>query len=382
MPELPQELINAIVDKVPDSSLVACSLTSTAFVAPSQRRLFRQMVMALTDVPAYERAARLLDFSPHLGRHVRSLAVHLTGIPRNFSLLRNILGYLSEHVERVAIAGDSVTVNQISEHPGLMNLISLPSIKCLAFEHMNGVPAALISRALSTCEQVLLSYLTIADEDELASEVSARPGSLRNFSIAGDALLSFALHPMRIGSLHQLKWLSIIFPPITGALVPGFMDLLASCAWTLEYLELEFELDLPRLPALPLLKHLVIWLDLKMTLTEPDIVASILIESMEHKNLEVITFALLDRLEHDQRWADRNPAAWVEVDWVFANSPLRNLRQVEFSLRWFPEQGVNFAEFSSFMEDHLPRTVNAGMSLFSHREVARHPMDRFSVDDT
>ncbi|KAJ7023041.1 hypothetical protein C8F04DRAFT_542127 [Mycena alexandri] len=239
MPELPQELINAIVDEVSDSSLMACSLTSTVFVAPSQRRLFRQL--ALTDLPTYQRAARLLVFSPHLGRHVRSLAVHITGIPRNFSLLRNILGYFLD-VERVAIVGDSMTANQISENPCLITLLSLPTLKCFAFEHMNGVPAALISRALSACEQVLLSYLSIAHEDELASEAFTYSGILWNFGIAGDAygkILSFALDPRRIGSLCRLKRLSVIFPPIAGTLIHRFTELLVSCAWTLEYLELE-----------------------------------------------------------------------------------------------------------------------------------------------
>ncbi|KAK7042635.1 hypothetical protein R3P38DRAFT_322392 [Favolaschia claudopus] len=68
VPELPQELIDAIVGEVPDSSLPACFLAGVTFVVSSQRRLFRWM--SLEDgIAKYEKAARFLASSPHLGKY-------------------------------------------------------------------------------------------------------------------------------------------------------------------------------------------------------------------------------------------------------------------------------------------------------------------------
>ncbi|KAJ7731522.1 hypothetical protein B0H16DRAFT_1264563, partial [Mycena metata] len=69
MPQLPQELINAILEDAPDSSLGACSMTARAFVATSQRRLFRWM--SLVGIAQYEHADRLFEGSPHLAGYMR-----------------------------------------------------------------------------------------------------------------------------------------------------------------------------------------------------------------------------------------------------------------------------------------------------------------------
>jgi hypothetical protein len=241
MPDLPQELIDAIVDVVPESSLGACSLTATAFVVSSQRRLFRWM--SLDDIRSYERTAYLLVSSPHLGPYFRYLALVIKDVPKDFAPLKSILAPLSE-IEYLTISGDSAsaaTPNQIAQNPCLIDLLSIPTLRCFALQDLVDVPSSMISRALSTFEEVGLFRVSIANEDQ-EEEVLSSPGGLWHLNIPFDgyeSLLPFVLHPKRIGALHQLGRLSVVIPPIPELLQPRFRELLVACSNTLEHLEIE-----------------------------------------------------------------------------------------------------------------------------------------------
>jgi hypothetical protein len=242
MPDLPQELIDAIVDVVPESSLGACSLTATAFVVSSQRRLFRWM--SLDDIPSYERTAHLLVSSPHLGPYFRYLALVIKDIPKDYAPLESILAPLTE-IEYLTISGDSAsaaTPNQIAQNPCLIDLLSIPTLRCFALQDLVDVPSSIISRALSSFEEVELFRVSIANEEDQEEEVLSSPGGLWHLNILFDgyeSLLPFVLHPKRIESLHQLGRLSVVIPPIPELLQPRFRELLVACSSTLEHLEIE-----------------------------------------------------------------------------------------------------------------------------------------------
>ena len=56
MKPLPQELIDIVVEFVPDNeSLLACALAATSFVNASQRQLFH--MVSIRTIPEYERAS-------------------------------------------------------------------------------------------------------------------------------------------------------------------------------------------------------------------------------------------------------------------------------------------------------------------------------------
>lgn len=252
MSDVPQELIDAIVEHVPDSSLVACSLTATTFVAPSQRRLFRWI--SLSGMPAYERMAHSLASSPHLGKYVRHLALHIQELPKDYAPLKAILPLFSE-IERLSIGGDAkATTNEMARNPCLIDLLSVPTLRSFALDRVNYVPYTLISRAFSTFEEVLLSTLPfIAYDEDLQGGDFPTPGALFHFGLHGDGgfhgvgagdILDYLLHPSRAGFLKKLSRLSVVIPPIAPRLQTSFTNLLVGCSSTLKSLELELGLSL------------------------------------------------------------------------------------------------------------------------------------------
>ncbi|KAJ6551823.1 hypothetical protein B0H19DRAFT_1378465 [Mycena capillaripes] len=383
MSDVPQELIDAIIKHVPDSSLVACSLTATAFVAPSQRRLFRWI--SLSGMPAYERIARSLASSPHLGRYVRHLALHIQGIPKDYAPLKVILPLFSE-IERLSIGGDlQAKTNEMARNPCLIDLLSVPTLRSFALERISYVPYTLISRALSTFEEVLLSSPRIVYDEGLDGGDSPSPGVLYHFGFHGDVegeFLEYLLHPSRVGFLQKLGRLSVVIPPIPPRLLTSFASLLLGCSPTLKRLELELDAPPLWLPTLPGLTVLELWLDVELTKT-PDTLHTILSETMAKvPHLEVLTIAVLDRpggphRPNPQQWTGRKPWVWADLDSIWVDSDMADLREIHFSLHWFHHEPARYGEFVPFIQAHLPRTFDTKLIKFSYRAHFQHQMDKF-----
>jgi hypothetical protein len=241
MPGLPQELIDAIIELVPDSSLGACSMTATAFVVSSQRRLFRWM--SLSNMGAYERTAVLLVTSPHLGAYVRYVAMQISSIPADYIHLKSILARLSE-LERVSIVGyaNAAQGNQLALNPCLIDLLSLPSLRCIALHHLSDVPSSLIARAFASFEQVSLSHLSITNVPHPTAGPFSVPRDLSHLRAVSDAyetIYPFVFHAQHAEYLKKLTRLSFVFPPVPQALETEFTALLSSCSATLNSLETE-----------------------------------------------------------------------------------------------------------------------------------------------
>ncbi|KAJ6494050.1 hypothetical protein C8R47DRAFT_1118188 [Mycena vitilis] len=249
MAEVPQELIDKIIEQVPEDSLAACSLTATPFLVSSQRRLFRWM--SLRDLPMYERTGRLLATSPHLGKYVRFLALCIHQLPLDYAVLKVILPLMPE-IERLTIEGFSLSeTNDIARNPCLVELLWRPTIRSLGLAQLMNVPASLILRAFSSFEEVLTRNLYLAEVQAAEREgtgVLSSPGTVWHLGIHGEempegedeySLLFFLLHPARIGILQNLRRLSVVIPPIPHRALAGFTSLLVACSPTLEYLALE-----------------------------------------------------------------------------------------------------------------------------------------------
>ncbi|KAJ7653110.1 hypothetical protein DFH06DRAFT_526482 [Mycena polygramma] len=397
MAEVPQELIDKIIEQVPENSLAACSLTATPFLVSSQRRLFRWM--SLRDLPMYERTGRLLATSPHLGKYVRFLALCIHQLPVDYAVLKGILPLMPE-IERLSIEGFSLSeTNDIARNPCLVDLLLRPTIRSLGLANLMNVPASLILRAFSSFEEVLFSNVYLAEvqaSDREGTGASYSPGTVWHLGIHGEempegedeySLLFFLLHPARIGILQNLRRLSVVIPPIPQRALDGFTSLLVACSPTLEYLALELEEPPAYLPDLPVLKELELWLDVELTKT-PAMLLSILTDAVATvPNLEVLTLAILDRpagphRPHRQMWTGRRPWIWADLDDLWADSDRPALREVHFSLRWFHLEPSRYAEFVPFIEAHLPRTFNAGLIKFSYRFSFTHQMDKFVAETT
>jgi len=215
MPDLPQELIDAIIEDVPDASLPACSLTSTAFVTSSQRRLFRWM--SLAHPTQYSRAAALFTSSRHLAPYVHSLALDVKGIPPDSADLKSILAQLTE-LERLAIAGDLHSHTPFAQNPCLLDVFRLPSLKCLALHHLTA-PRSLIAHAFATFDQVSLSHLAAAAGYEPIPEPVPPPRNLWNLRVVGDpydTVVPFVLEPQRTEYLKKRQLLYFVINSYYG----------------------------------------------------------------------------------------------------------------------------------------------------------------------
>ncbi|KAJ7689289.1 cytochrome P450 [Mycena rosella] len=372
------KLIDAIVEKVSDSSLVACSLASTAFVPHSQRRLFRSM--SLSGVEAYERIALVLTSSPHLGTYVRNLALDIKEVPKRYAQLKTILLLLPE-IERLSIAGNiNATGNQLRQNPCLLDFISLPSLKCFALDGIHDIPTSFVLRAFSSFEQVSLSCLYIANQEDQASIVSRSP-TIRHLRISMEAyhsIIPFLLAPGRFVHLKHLTRLSIIFAPIPDELRETFVALIAACSRTLEHLELELDVPL-ELPELPALSSMHLWIDVGLAKT-PQLLASIVSQTAACvPHLTVLSLSLIDRPKNypvRQLPFTRSAAEWPDLDSALMD--LRDLRQVFFSLRYFVRSAERYASFVPYIEQKLPRAFDAELLRFSQHAAVEHPMDCFT----
>ncbi|KAJ7218226.1 hypothetical protein B0H12DRAFT_329834 [Mycena haematopus] len=379
MPNLPQELVEAIVDEVPESSLAACSLTATAFVASSQRRLFKWM--SLSKISTYEKTARLLTSSPHIGPYFRYLALDITEIPENYVLLESILASLSE-LEYLSIAGDPrATKNLMAQNSSLIHLLSLPTLRCLGLQDLRGIPSSLMFQALSSFEEVVLCRVSIVEKDDTAQTLSGPNLWHLNF-IADDTILPFVVHPKQRPLLRELQRLFVAFPPVPELLQPQFKDFLAACSSTLEFLTLELDAPPTYLPTLPSLGVLELLIDVELTKT-PAVLHSIIsgaVSSMPH--LEVLIIAILDRPDgphrpNPQRWVGSRPWDWADLDATLLDD-IPELSVVEFSLRSFNNMDpTRYAAFVGYIEAHLPRAFNEGLLEFNYRPCFKHQMDTF-----
>ncbi|KAJ7035213.1 hypothetical protein C8F04DRAFT_541994 [Mycena alexandri] len=368
MSNLPQELIDAILEDVPDSSLAACSLTATSFVVASQRRLFRRMT--LSDLPAYERVIRVLVASPHLAQYVRALGLDIRDIPNDSTLIKSIIVPLTK-IEYLSIwGGTGATWPDLGQNPWLIDVLSRTTVKFLALERLSGVPSSLIAQAFSSCDEVSLSNVLLSDN---GSDGFSAHGAISHFHVPEDVystVLPFVLDPKRVGSLHRLRGLSIT----SLGLDQSITTFLIACSRTLEHLTIRFPPT--RLPALPALKVLEIQLQ-PFFMKSTSVLSAISDSIASSSHLEVLMLSLEERSIRSKSWAERDLSAYAALDSTFIDPDKPHLREIHFCLRWV---GVErFPKFIAFIQANFPRTFEAGMMKASHRAAVENPMDRFAT---
>ncbi|KAJ7723663.1 hypothetical protein B0H16DRAFT_1598148 [Mycena metata] len=371
MSHLPPELIEAILEDVPESSLPACSLTAMAFVVASQRRLFRRMT--LSDLPAYERVVRLLDASPHLAQYVRALSLVIGGIPKESTLMKSIILPLTK-LERLSIYGGQKV--PLPQNTWLIDVLQRTNIKHLALEDLLDVSSSLIAQAFSSCDGVLLSDIALSD-NSLDAFPAHGLGAITQFDVLEDPshdILTFVLDPKWVGSLRRLRRLSLTIRGLCKSFrVPAPKELLVACSLTLEHLTIRFSTPPGQLPMLPALRILEIRLHSSLIKNASVLLAiSDSIRSSPH--LEVLILSLEEHRRGLDPWPERGLLAWAALDSAFVNPDNTHLREIHFCLRWV--EAKKFTEFVAFIQANFPRTFEAGMMKASHCAAHEDPMDR------
>ncbi|KAJ6474921.1 hypothetical protein C8R45DRAFT_935455 [Mycena sanguinolenta] len=211
MASLPPELIESIVEHVPDEkSLLACALRASSFLNASQARIFHSI--SLVHDTAYERLAGILAQSPRLGQYVRLLTLDIEGIPRDWSALGVIQSSMTR-VERLAIQGTVKVLvqKQLLRHPSLTGFLSLESLRCVALVKLENVPSSIVTTLLDTCVEVRLFQMSIIlEEDEvLRAFPTSHPTRHLEVSEATGAITAFLALPRQLDNLRSLTKLNL-----------------------------------------------------------------------------------------------------------------------------------------------------------------------------
>nr|GAT42789.1 predicted protein [Mycena chlorophos] len=158
---LPQELLQAIFDRVDDiSTLKAGALAGPRLADPCQRNIFRKLrVFAESEAwrPSLQAAAAFFSTHQHLCAHVRDLTIHLSTTHSDSAALRYLLGAFQP--ERLVISGRSVLWSSLASDvsQGLITCFACPALRRLHLRHLASIPRDVLAVALSV-PVVALTY--------------------------------------------------------------------------------------------------------------------------------------------------------------------------------------------------------------------------------
>ncbi|KAJ7871184.1 hypothetical protein B0H14DRAFT_223914 [Mycena olivaceomarginata] len=178
---LPQELIELILSYLDVKSVLACALLSSSLVAPSQRLIFRKLVIRIPhpDSPDSDTEASFAAAS-HISRYVRDLKVHLNSEAESFASHNGMLASILpsfHHLQGLSIKGrfgwnDMTLPLQSAIH----NLMTSTNLRSLKLNRIFDVPPSIIVQALTSLRTLGL-YRVIIKPSE--TDVLDRPVALR-----------------------------------------------------------------------------------------------------------------------------------------------------------------------------------------------------------
>ncbi|KAJ7479126.1 hypothetical protein FB451DRAFT_1240668 [Mycena latifolia] len=370
MVALAQELVDAIIDELGANnglenqdyaSLHACSLVACAFVAPTQRHLFRRLALTRQNRALNEARAKvaqrsaLLSSSPHLATYVRDLTLQID----LFS-------------DRLVIRGGARKWGELPAdlRTALVALFSLQGLRCVALDCFSGVPASIIRYALSSFKEVSLTSIYISSDGDLPAAHQLDQTSFPSTAVLDHLVLDYppdvstALHALLLGneitdSLGHLRHLEVTLNSWTY--LSAFASIVLKYSHSIQHLAIDFE----RLPwnalALPSLPRLRI-LTLKATVGELKTPNSVLmvIASLPScmPNIEVVN--ILIYISTGSTYSDFIRLA--EVDAALMKLP--QLREVHFHVTFSFGSG-QITNFESLMRQTLHRASGANLLTFS-----------------
>ncbi|KAJ7842451.1 hypothetical protein B0H14DRAFT_3868877 [Mycena olivaceomarginata] len=170
---LVQDLIDTIIDEV-----AAKIVNARAFVAPSQRHLFRSLTLKTSktgiEIDGWQELGaeswQVLTDSPHLASYVRDSHLDMWLVATSTLVsLASLLPLLSGVNRLVIVCSHHYKWEEfpVSFRIALVSLLSLPSLRCVALTRYYGVPSSLIRHALLSYEEVSFDWVTIGSEGEV-----------------------------------------------------------------------------------------------------------------------------------------------------------------------------------------------------------------------
>ncbi|KAJ7668029.1 hypothetical protein B0H17DRAFT_1210181 [Mycena rosella] len=392
---LPQELVDAIIDRIPDkTSLKQCALVAPSFLAPSQRRIFRSLSVYRGQSqrrPNLAAASALLTASPHIASYVRNLLVELPNFILESPSLETVLRAL-RNLERLVVSGKSVAWNNLE--PGarsaLFHSVALPSLVRLHLVNVRDVPWALIVAATSI--PVLSFYAILMDQREdphplIQHHESSSSPRLRHL-ILNDAgpstppICDFLLQSMTPPHTSRIERLEIRIVPFSG----GYdQRLLAACASTLQYLVIDpgALIQSINIPHMPLVRGVEINIFIDRNRRLPALFPSTLSQlASSMPLLETITLAFVVEPTHPEAaWSDAGPLPILGLSFK-DRMELLHLRAVHCKLlqrnTFGTPEGPDtlFSRFVDAMESRMPGLQDTGILTCTLTEPQPRYVDR------
>ncbi|KAJ6460969.1 hypothetical protein C8R45DRAFT_1108788 [Mycena sanguinolenta] len=388
-PILAQELIDAIVDKVPRNKLTTCSLVAKSFLVPSQQCLFASLSLFTAPLriagppkgqqilTAFENAVELFAMSPHLSRYVHSLALCLTPSLQEFGAVESVLRTLPKlrSICFLANAHHGVAFDW-QEMPAslkflLKDVIVRPTLRHLSFSYIAGIPSSLIVHAASSLHTLSFFGISVQDDPESTHHhISGSGDSLRALSITAVAdpvhpwvsVFDLNLH-QHLRGLRDFS-LTVCRRAHSSDWRPFLLE--SNAPTTLQFLKLAFQFPLPilDLPPFPALQELEIVFQVgkpTLPLELSDLLANLataapLLESLSFK-VETTTF-----LRMTYMWKGDPYPPFGSMDFAKQLPHLRNLH-------WSRNTGNAFDDgFEDYVGEKFAGPRKAKILTFSSTE--------------
>ncbi|KAJ7474755.1 hypothetical protein FB451DRAFT_1246524 [Mycena latifolia] len=241
VPQVPQEIIDAIVDNVEDvATFKACSLVCWAFVPASRTHIFRAVSLdMLNDAP--QKIYAMLLRSPHIALYVRDLTVYRSHDTKLWmqpgSPLPAVLSMLP-HIQRFSIFacwGDWKDVPPPLA-VSMLRILALPKLERLHVLTASNVPAVFVQRALSV-RVLSLFHVSVDPAAELRLPASAACPEYLNLSL--DSKVGRLLSTVGPGPLAGVRRLALNPIPNSPHSATHLAKALSAVEGTLERLDLQ-----------------------------------------------------------------------------------------------------------------------------------------------
>ncbi|KAF7302339.1 hypothetical protein HMN09_00867500 [Mycena chlorophos] len=223
---IPPELINAIVEHIPDdASLRSCCLAASIFRSPCQKRLFHSLSLHLpsgggtSDRKPFHALAKRFEENPHLTSLVKHLSLHLPAIrgpiffgtvgdhtvyrsdpprpelyhePGTVDVVRAVFKHL-ENVEQVHIGHDSWNALPLQLEPVVLDWLircgNSRSLSQLTIQGINDIPEAALPIFLHAARVLFVWKCELEPEAQLEESICRAalqaPANLKQLEIDG-----------------------------------------------------------------------------------------------------------------------------------------------------------------------------------------------------
>ncbi|KAJ7611564.1 hypothetical protein DFH06DRAFT_1345433 [Mycena polygramma] len=398
MDRMAQELVDAVVEEVglqSPATLFALSCVARRFRVPSQRCIFRNLTLSVNSY-IWDASDATLQGSPHIFEYVQELHIDLDladtcvhrPLPATLRLLSRVMNltitgcYYNHNWEWGSLPEDF--------RDAFISLFTLPTLRTLALKYCDGVPAALVHRALASYKEV-----TFVDIGTITSDEMRFPRSSTEFGHKFIDHVILDYFPKSTPTFHDLMCntlpkYSVQHLEINVRRVQTIDErLVANLADSIQQLTLAYNRALPadpgtacayanslapyglypdpvdafgafNIPTLPHLRHLYIVHFRMQALDLPDCLTHLLQDlPVRAAALENMTIAIDAEYEGSAKLLDGHHCP--ELDHALTHLPC--LRDAHFSVCC-----DDATEFDDYICDSLPLADEAGRLSFSRRQ--------------